>query len=110
MSQSSRWLWRSAITAFGAGGFVGLLVSSHYFPSSADSLRALAMIWFFGFGAAKFALDIKTGPEADPRSTNAVSDGKAAPTNGSGGQSSPADTGDGRPWDSGGPFQGREAV
>jgi len=61
MIQSPRWLWRTAISAVGIGGFGGLLVSSHYFPSIADPLRVLAIIWFFGFGAARFALDLKVG-------------------------------------------------
>jgi hypothetical protein len=68
MDQSPRWLWRTAITVAGGVGFVGLLVSSHYFPSAADSLRVFAIIWFFGFGAAKFALDLKIDNQKIERS------------------------------------------
>jgi len=70
MIQSPRWISRTAITVAGLGGFVGLLVSSHYFPSAADSLRVLAIIWFFGFGAARFALDLKVDNQEIERSTD----------------------------------------
>jgi hypothetical protein len=98
MIHSSRWLWRTAITGVGVGGFVGLLVTSHYFPSEADPLRVLAMIWFFGFGAARFALDIKAGADAEPRTTDAVRDGRDALLNGSGGQTSASGAGSHGKW------------
>ena len=68
MIQSHPWLSRTVITGAGAGGFVSLLVASHYFQSADDPLRVLAFIWFFGFGAARFALDLKVDAEKIERS------------------------------------------
>jgi hypothetical protein len=70
MIQSPHWISRTATTVVGLGGFVGLLVSSHYFPSAADSLRMLAILWFFGFGAVRFALDLKVDNQKIDLSTD----------------------------------------
>jgi hypothetical protein len=46
----SPWPTILLITVAGVGGFVGLLVCSHYFPAIADPLRFAALVWFFAFG------------------------------------------------------------
>lgn len=43
------------VKIFGAGGFVGLLVASHYLPAAATPLRAVALLWFLSLGVI-FAL------------------------------------------------------
>jgi hypothetical protein len=47
---SSPWPTILLIILVGVSGFVGLLVSSHYFPTLANLLRVTALVWFFGFG------------------------------------------------------------
>ena len=45
----SPWPTILLITLVGIVGFVGLLVSSAYFPAIANPLRIAALGWFFGF-------------------------------------------------------------
>jgi len=53
---SSPWPTILLIMLVGVGGFVGLLVSSHYFPTLANPLRAAGLVWFFGFGVIQTTL------------------------------------------------------
>jgi len=46
----SPWPTILLIALVGAGGFVGLLVCSAYYPAIANPLRIAALVWFFGFG------------------------------------------------------------
>ena len=47
---SNPWPTVLLITLINVGGFVALLVASHYVPALANPLRVAALVWFFGLG------------------------------------------------------------
>ncbi|MFI4975511.1 MAG: hypothetical protein ACHP84_13305 [Caulobacterales bacterium] len=48
---------RFSIVIFGLGGFVSLLIASHFAPAIGAPLRYLSFVWFLGFGIARVAFE-----------------------------------------------------
>lgn len=67
-------IWSGFVTSAGVSGFVGLLVASSMVLDDATLLRTLALVWFFAFGIARFALwrilSKRAGSESERPATN----------------------------------------
>jgi hypothetical protein len=63
MDRARGWRWRLLVTLIGAVGFLGWLLAARFFPALATPFRCLAMVWFFGFGAARVLMDLNGSPK-----------------------------------------------
>jgi hypothetical protein len=58
---------RVIVTLVGLGGFLGLLIAGAQVRSGQETLRAAALVWFFGFGVVRVALDLHASRDSARR-------------------------------------------
>ena len=56
-----------ALIVTGVGGFLGLLIAAVYLPPVQETLRILALAWFFAFGAVNLIVEARARRALRPR-------------------------------------------